>query len=95
MGIRKVVLISVLTLTTCLARAQIKTYVEADSVSNALYKSGDWKELIKISNDALKDQLDFVSLRSRLGYAYFVTGNYSEALIQYQQVFYLAMPVVP
>jgi tetratricopeptide (TPR) repeat protein len=86
MGIRKVVLISVLTLTTCLARAQIKTYVEADSVSNALYKSGDWKELIKISNDALKDQLDFVSLRSRLGYAYFVTGNYSEALIQYQQV---------
>jgi hypothetical protein len=86
MGISKRLLIFLLMLTVGSVRSQVKTSRQADSLSDALYKRADWKELIHTSQTALKDSLDFVSLRSRLGYAYFSTGNYSEALLQYAYV---------
>ncbi len=86
MGIRKCILILFITATTRYAGAQAVTYLQADSVSNSLFASGQWKELIKMGNRAIKDSIDFLALRQRLGYAYLLTGNYSAALVQYDHV---------
>lgn len=71
----------------CCAQAQVKTYLQVDSISNNLYAAGQWPQLIRMGNQAIKDSIDFVGLRSRLGYAYLLTGNYSAALMEYNHVF--------
>jgi hypothetical protein len=87
MGFRKRILIFAFMLPGYFAGAQVRTYLQADSLSDALYHSGGWQGLITMSKKAIGDGFDFISLRSRLGYAYFVTENYSAALEQYNKVF--------
>jgi hypothetical protein len=87
MGSRKFVLIVVLLLGIGSAQAQVKTYLQVDSIANSLYAAGQWPELIRIGNQAIKDSIDFIGLRSKLGYAYLLSGNYSAALTEYNHVF--------
>jgi hypothetical protein len=70
-----------------LAKAQVGNYATADSASDALYNRADWRQLIISANRELQNGADFPALRLRLGYAYFMTQNYSAALTQYNQVF--------
>jgi hypothetical protein len=86
MEIRKYLLIIGFIVQASVAGAQVKTYLQADSVSKALYDSGDWSGLIHVGKEALADSIDFIGLRSRLGYAYFMTGNYSAAYEQYDHL---------
>lgn len=84
---RKYILIFALLLSMCCAQAQVKTYLQVDSISNNLYAAGQWSQLIRMGNQAIRDSIDFVGLRSRLGYAYLLSGNYSAALMEYNHVF--------
>jgi len=71
---------------TMFAKAQVETYNAADSATAALYNRADWRQLIISANRSLQNGSDFPILRLRLGYAYFMTGNYGGALIQYNKV---------
>ncbi len=61
-------------------------YEKALNQSYALYEKGEWKELIAYGKAYLRDHPDFILLRLRMGYAAFMTGNYSEALQNYDAV---------
>ncbi|QJD96305.1 hypothetical protein HH214_10730 [Mucilaginibacter robiniae] len=67
-------------------KAQSISYQQADSTSYALYQSGNWQELIVYGRQAIASGNDFVLLRLRMGYAQLSTGNYSGALLQYNEV---------
>ena len=50
-----------------------------------LYDSKKWNELISYSNLALKNNVDFYSLRSRLGTAYYKTGKFLYAIPHFEK----------
>jgi len=50
--------------------------LKADSITYQLYLKGDWDSLIVQTNEILKQGVDFKTLRQRMGYAYFLKGNY-------------------
>ncbi|TFF34499.1 tetratricopeptide repeat protein [Mucilaginibacter psychrotolerans] len=82
----KYLLIIVLVITCCLAKAQTDSYQKADSTSYALYLAGNWPQLISYGEAAISNNTDFPLLRLRIAYARFITGNYGAALNQYQQI---------
>lgn len=61
-------------------------YESALSHTYSLYEKGEWKALLQYGKNYLQREPDFILLRLRMGYAAFMTGNYSEALIQYAAV---------
>ncbi len=61
-------------------------YETALAKSYELYEKGDWKGLLQYGKDYLQREPDFILLRLRMGYAAFMSGNYSEALRQYEAV---------
>jgi hypothetical protein len=69
------------------ARAQNTDFARVDSMTNALYQYGDWRQLIHVAKNAVDSGVDYPALRARLGYAYMMSGNYSAALQQFGQVF--------
>lgn len=87
MGERKYVLI--FTFLFCLnsARAQVQTFELADSTSATLFGKADWSRLTGFGEQAIRNGIDFPELRTRMGYAYMMTGNYKAALNSYDQVF--------
>ncbi len=58
--------------------------VQVDSVTYNYYLIGNWNELIALGKIAIKEGVDFKYLQQRMGYAYFVKGNYFEAIRHYQ-----------
>ncbi len=62
------------------------SYDEVNIKSYSLYEKGAWKELINYGNDAITNGQDFILLRLRIGYAAFMTGNFSEAIKAYENV---------
>lgn len=60
---------------------------QADAKSLELYNAENWKELIKYGKQQLASGIDFPLLRMRMGYAAYMTGNYSESLVQYAKVY--------
>jgi len=57
--------------------------VMVDSTSYNYYLNGNWNELIDFGKDAMKEGIDFNYLQQRMGYAYFVKGNYFAAIRHY------------
>jgi tetratricopeptide (TPR) repeat protein len=62
------------------------TYDAVNSKSYELYEKGFWKELISYGNQSIDKGIDFTFLRLRIGYAAFMTGNFSEAVKAYEKV---------
>ena len=69
----------------CNAQNRI-TVEEADIKSYALYEKADWKGVLTYGKKAIAAGQDFTLLRMRMGYAAFMSSNFSEALKQYQVV---------
>lgn len=86
MGISKYLLIVLFLLSALALKAQVTTFQSADSTSEALYAKGDWKQLIEVARRSIKDGIDFPLLRLKTGYAFFILGNYSAALAEYDRV---------
>lgn len=57
------------------------TYKSVDSITYQQYKKKDFKNLKKTGEKALKKEIDFYYLRTRLGIAYFETKNYEKAVV--------------
>lgn len=68
------------------ANGQTRGYQRVDSTSYSLYLSGNWVQLKSYGKEAVNTGVDFPLLRLRLGYAQFITGNYTGAIQQYRQV---------
>jgi len=68
-------------------KAQEATFERSDSTLNMLYQSANWQQLIRMAEGMIKGSVDYPALRSKLGYAYMMTGNYSAAISQFMQVF--------
>ena len=62
-------------------------YNSADSVTYQYFMNGNWDKLIESTEVILKQDIDFKTLRQRLGYAYFVKTDYVEASIQYKHAY--------
>ena len=61
-------------------------YDEVNIKSYSLYEKGAWKELISYGNESIANGQDFSLLRLRIGYAAFMTNNFSEAINAYEKV---------
>ena len=61
------------------------TFQKADSLSYQYYLRGDWNNLIKLTKEAFKQDLDSKFMRQRAGYAYFMTRDYFAAKCQYEK----------
>jgi hypothetical protein len=57
----------------------------ADSVTYRYYMSGMWDELIELGERAVEEGIDYKYLRQRLGYAYFMKGDYVRAGINFEK----------
>lgn len=86
MAYTKYLLTAVLAWCVIGTRAQSVDYQQADSTSYALYQTGNWHELITFGQNTIVAGTDFPTLRMRIGYAELSTGNYSAAIIQYNEV---------
>lgn len=61
-------------------------YPTVDQQSYQYYQKGNWTSLIVYGEKALRKGQDFLLLRLRLGYARYMTANYSAAIVQYEAV---------
>lgn len=69
------------------SRAQENETVAAvDLHSLNLYNTAQWKTLMAYGKEKISAGIDFPLLRMRTGYAAFMTGNFSESLLQYKKV---------
>jgi tetratricopeptide (TPR) repeat protein len=60
-------------------------YAYVDSITYSYYNSGKWDSLIQLGNQALGNNIDYKYLRQRIGYAYFIQGNYFDAKINFEK----------
>ncbi len=60
---------------------------KTDSVTYSLYYQGKWDELINYGNEALKKNIEFKLLHQRIGYAWFMKGNYYAAMKHYEKAY--------
>jgi tetratricopeptide (TPR) repeat protein len=67
------------------AQDQQLTFREVDRQSLELYNKGEWKELIKFSNQALREGFDYYYLRMRIGIACFESRHYMKAAIHFKE----------
>ncbi len=73
-------IIILLLLITSLVQAQQKlSFPEVDKTSYELYLKGNWKELIKYSEQARQQGIDFFYLQARTGIAYYNLKRYRAA----------------
>jgi hypothetical protein len=63
------------------------SFQKADSLSYQYYLKGDWNKLIVLTKVAFDQKIDSKFMRQRAGYAYFITGDYTSAAIQYKKAF--------
>ena len=64
----------------------VLSYEAVNIQSYALYEKGSWKELLEYGKNAVAIGQDFTLLRLRMGYAAFMSSDFSQAIIQYEQV---------
>ena len=65
------------------SQQKINTVV-VDSVTYDYYLKGNWNELIAFGKNAVSEGINFKYLQQRMGYAYFLKGNYFAAIKHYQ-----------
>lgn len=63
------------------------SYKETDSLTYKYFVEKNYIELIKISNTALSDSIDFYYLRMRLGIAYYNQQQYKESVVHFKNAF--------
>ena len=63
------------------------SFSKADSLSYQYYLKGDWKKLIGLSKDIAGQNIESKLIRQRVGYAYFITGDYFSAKDQYEKAY--------
>lgn len=63
---------------------QSLTLPQVDSLTYQYYMAGDWDNLISVGKSAIKNDIDFKYLQQRLGYAYFLKGDFYEAMRYYE-----------
>lgn len=61
------------------------SYTYVDSISYNQYLSGQWDNLIQTGKQAISENIDFKRLRQRIGYAYFIKGDYYASQYQYEK----------
>lgn len=79
MGRKSEYLIFLMLMINVICYGQQKSFSNADSLTYQLYLSGKWDELITEGEAAIVTGIDYKFLRQRLGYAYFVKGDYFKA----------------
>jgi len=81
-----IILVFYLVIATLQGQAQ-ETYTlsSSDSISYQYYSKGDWENLIRFGKESIRQNIDFKWLRQRLGYAYFVKGDYYASQLQYEK----------
>ena len=62
-----------------------KTIISVDSVTYKYYLDGNWEQLIEIGEQALNQNIDFKTLRQRIGYAHFMNGDFYESRKHYEK----------
>ena len=60
-------------------------FQQTDSLTYQYYLKGEWKNLIALSKQAFNQKIDSKFMRQRAGYAYYMTGDFTAAEIQFQQ----------
>lgn len=74
---------------TALADGQGKyDFTTIDSLTYRYYLDGDWDQLIKTGNEVINNGTDYKYMRQRLGYAYFMKGDYNSARIYFEKALY-------
>ena len=75
--------------------SQELTFREYDEQSLVLYNESAWKELIKLSEEAIRDSIDYYYLRIRTGIACYEIERYEKAIVHLTQslAFYENDPV--
>jgi hypothetical protein len=61
------------------------SYLTVDSKTYEYYLKGDWDNLIKTGEEAIEQKVDYKRLRQRMGYAYFVRGDFYNSQIHYEK----------
>lgn len=56
-----------------------------DSLTYSYYTLGEWNKLIGLAEYAIDNNIDYLHLRQRLGYAFFSKGNYTDAKYQFEK----------
>ncbi len=67
------------------AQENSMTFREADSLSLDLYNKGEWKDLISLCNQAIREGYDYYYLRMRAGIASFETRRYMKAALHFRE----------
>jgi hypothetical protein len=60
-------------------------YRNVDSLTYSYYKSGEWNKLISLGEAAIGENIDYKYLRERLGYAFFVQGDYYNSKFHFKK----------
>ena len=63
------------------------SFNKMDSLSYQYYLKGDWKKLIDLSKETDSQNIESKQIRQRVGYAYFMSGDYYSAMNQYEKAF--------
>jgi hypothetical protein len=61
------------------------SFQKADSLSYQYFLQGKWYNLIELSKEAFKQNIDSKFFHQRAGYAYYMTGDYTAAKYQYEK----------
>lgn len=56
-----------------------------DTLTYYYYSKGDWKNLINLGNLAVNEGIDYKYLRQRMGYAYFISGDYIRSVRNFKK----------
>ncbi len=82
---RLIILLVIFPLLLKTGYSQRMSVVEADKLTYDYYLKGQWQQLIKTANEALKQGIDFFYLRTRLGIAYYNRGQYRLAIKHFRK----------
>lgn len=63
---------------------QIENISDIDSLSYEYFLNGNWKKLIDLGKKANKEGVDFKYLQQRMGYAYYMLGDYYNSIRYYK-----------
>ena len=61
------------------------TFKYVDSATYSMYQKQEWKELIKLGNEAIYNNIDYFYLRMRVGIAYYETREFEPAISHFEK----------
>jgi hypothetical protein len=82
---RKLIIIPLFLVAGWLNAQEHLIFSTVDSLSYQAYLAGNWDQLIQVGTAAVEQEIDYKNLRKRMGYAYYVKGNYFSAKKHYEK----------